>query len=93
MKNLQMSFEQFEEANKLFDKLLNEIDEFSEIENILNNELNNLDKSIHYDFLRHISTLFLNVFLNGYRYGENGKKKSTHVRKFIYDKIVDEDLF
>jgi hypothetical protein len=32
MKNLQMSFEQFEEANKLFDKLLNEIDEFSEIE-------------------------------------------------------------
>ena len=92
MKNLQMSFEQFEEANKLFEKILNE-DDYSEIENVLNDELSVLDKSIHYDFLRHISTLFLNVFVNSYKYGEDGKKKSTHIRKFIYDKLVDEDLF
>lgn len=86
-----MTFEEFENANTVFQRLLNDIEDLTEIKNILVEEMNKLPETNRYDFLRHISTLFLNIYLNGYKYGEKGKEKSTDVRRIIYDLIIENN--
>jgi hypothetical protein len=83
--------EEFEKANIFFKKLLDDID-YNEVESSIKNELDKLDIDKHYDFLRHISTLFLNVYLNNYGYGEKKKSKSTYVRSVI-SKIITENNY
>jgi len=86
-----MTFEQFENANTVFQRLLNDVDDLTKIKNILVEEMDKLPETNRYDFLRHISTLFLNIYLNGYKYGEKGKEKSTDVRRIIYDLIIENN--
>jgi len=88
IEHMLMTFAEFENANTLFQRLLNDIDDLSEIRSILIEEMNKLPENKRYDFLRHISTLFLNIYLNDYRRGEVGKQKSTAVRQIIYDLII-----